>query len=149
MRPVWSLARARAVLPPQQPLLLRSRCLCSDPSRADARAFAGIFVCRLTLHVCGVDRETAWTALNLSHAGFSFYYVHWLKGMPMFRCARAAQALRAALAADRLNCARALPAALTAASRPRLQLTRMPLRRAVWWSRRAGARQTTTRSTTG
>jgi hypothetical protein len=103
---VWSLARARAVLPPQQPpLLLRSRCLCSDPSRADARAFAGIFVCRLTLHVCGVDRETAWTALNLSHAGFSFYYVHWLKGMPMFRCARAAQALRAALAADRLNCA--------------------------------------------
>ena len=45
----------------------------------------GIFVCRLTLHVCGVDRETAWTALNLSHAGFSFYYVHWLKGMPMFR----------------------------------------------------------------
>lgn len=43
---------------------------------------------RLTLHVCGVDRTTAWTVLNLCHAAFSFYYVHWLKGMPMFRCDR-------------------------------------------------------------
>jgi hypothetical protein len=46
---------------------------------------AGIVTFRLTLHVCGVDRETAWTVLNLSHAAVSFYYVHWLKGMPMFR----------------------------------------------------------------
>ena len=45
----------------------------------------GIVTFRLTLHVCGVDRQTAWTVLNLSHAAFSFYYVHWLKGMPMFR----------------------------------------------------------------
>ena len=47
----------------------------------------GIVTFRLTLHVCGVDRQTAWTVLNLSHAAFSFYYVHWLKGMPMFRSA--------------------------------------------------------------
>jgi hypothetical protein len=53
---------------------------------AHSRA-AGIVTFRLTLHVCGVNRETAWTVLNLSHAAFSFYYVHWLKGMPMFRCA--------------------------------------------------------------
>ena len=61
----------------------------------------GIVTFRLTLHVCGVDRQTAWTVLNLSHAAFSFYYVHWLKGMPMFRFAPHARS-RAAAPALRL-----------------------------------------------
>ena len=71
--------------------LLQRRQFCTRNLLLTRRLYraAGIVTFRLTLHVCGVDRETAWTVLNLSHAAFSFYYVHWLKGMPMFRCATA------------------------------------------------------------
>ena len=95
--PAGSAARGRGACICSVRIAMRSAGLCPLATAPKASVLpltrrldraAGIVTFRLTLHVCGVDRETAWTVLNLSHAAFSFYYVHWLKGMPMFRCAR-------------------------------------------------------------